>query len=148
LGLSACAGFERGAWLAVDHDGTPGLRGTLGMPKGRRKIISTEAAFAIDTDGFFAVAGGASLRAQTGWTPRLGAAFGVAAAGQIAATCEVVAEREECKNGIGPYGEADLGFDAPIAPGLALSFTVGGNLYLNGEDLEQRARVMLGVVWK
>jgi hypothetical protein len=135
----------------MDQDVTPGVRGTLGMKKTERRVLVTQMGARVDTDGFFGLSAGLGVRADAGWTPRLELGLGIASAGGLSSTCtepEPPAVEPVCRDGIGPYGEATLGLDVPLRPGLALTVGVAGDAYLNGEDLEGRVRLGVGVAWK
>jgi hypothetical protein len=150
--LAACTapGFERAAALTSTTGGTLGLRGSLGMPRGRREIVVTQAAFSADLDGFFSIAGGVAFRARRGFTPRGQLGFGVGVGkGGLTGTCTVDTQGvETCKDGLGPFGTASIGLDLPLHENLALTLDGGGELYLNGDTLEHVFRLALGVAWK
>jgi hypothetical protein len=150
LPAPACAAnFERGAAVTVDAAAVPGVRAWAGMPRGRPRRFATQIVASVDADGFFALAGGLALRAPHAFTPRVEAAFGLAAAQGPGGQCVIHEDgTSDCAGGIGPYVEGSFGLDVPLHGTLSLAVGAGGTAYLNGETPEGRALLYLGVVWK
>lgn len=140
--LAGCGtqGYERGLAATIPHDGHFGGRGWFGMPRGRAGRWVTEAVVLGHIDGFVAAAGGIAYRKARGWSPRVGAAFGVGG--------RRLAPDLDGKDGLSPYVEAQLGVDAPLSPTLFIDVSLLGSAYLNGEEIEPHVMAMVGILWK
>lgn len=146
LALGAGCGvsdLERGFALTLPHDLHAGARGLFGMPRSPRGLWLTQLVLRADVDGFFAAAGGVSVRRRAGVTPRAGAAFGV---GGRSFTGDA-----EGRNIVGPYGEVLVGVDVPLAPGrhdaARLTTQLGASAYLNGDRWEPHLFLAVGLLW-
>lgn len=141
--ITACGTqqFERGLSVTAPTDLHYGGRAWVGMPRGRARIWVTEAVLIGHIDGFAAAAGGLGLRAPAGTTFRGAAAFGI---GGRSLSGDI-----DGRNGLGPYVEGHVGGDislGPTAPALTLSII--GSAYLNGDEIEPHLMGAVGFVWK
>jgi hypothetical protein len=154
VGLGACAGphFERSLAVTGNHRYDFGGRAALGMIRGENGWI-TQLVATGESSGFFAAAAGLAWRAPAGVTPRAELAAGVATRAVNLGGHGRTDPKDgtnDCHDGLGPYGELEVGLDVPLgdeqAP--ALTFGVGGTLYLNSDEVEKRLVFLVGVAWK